>query len=68
MKDTVLIPSEEFVRAWRKSRCIDDMVSYTGLTKNHIYVRARRMRAKGVNLPHFGKETLDVGKLNRIGR
>jgi len=60
-----LIPHEQFVKAWRKSRCIDDMVSYTGLTKNHIYTRARWMRSRGVKLTHFEREVLDVGKLNR---
>lgn len=65
-----IISDEQFVRAWRKSRCVDDMISYTGLSRNRIYIRARELRKLGVTLPFFFdiQRHVDVGKLNEILR
>jgi len=65
-----MVSNERFVKAWRRARCIDDMVSYTGLEKNHIYRRACKLRAIGVVLEAWPKRSItdrvDVEALNRL--
>lgn len=67
-----VVPNEEFVKAWHRSLCISDMIAYTGLSENYIYIRARRLRAAGVDLPLLRDKKKarewDVDRLNRVGK
>lgn len=64
------VSNEKFVKSWRRATHIDDMVSYTGLGKDYIYVRAQRLRALGVVLEPWPKRSikdkLDVEALNKL--
>ena len=64
------LSNEEFVRAWKRAKSQADMQAITGLSKNHIYVRARFLRSRGVLLPSFTDRRFarewDIEKLNKI--
>ena len=57
----IIVPHEDFVRYWRRSRSIHDMISYTALGYDYIYARAMEMRAMGVELKPWPKR-------NRLGK
>ena len=64
-----IVTDEQFVTAWAKSRSIHDMTSRTGLSKEWIYLRASRMRKRGVQLPRWRElYPVTVDRLNEILR
>ena len=47
------VTRKEFVKAWRKSKNLTDVVYLTGLTRNSAQVRASQLRRWGYRLKMF---------------
>jgi len=60
---------EEFVRAWARADCLDEVAKELGMAKLSIQLRANRLRKAGVLLPKFVRRHLiDVDGLNAVLR
>jgi hypothetical protein len=63
------VTHEQFVMAWRKAACTDDVAAMTGLSIDYIRKRAQQLRKLGVILPYKGQIKMrepDIGKLNKL--
>jgi transposase len=61
------ISDEDFIRAWMSSRSQREVATKIGQSNTSVYLRARRMRARGVDLPRLeSEERKGVQELNAM--
>lgn len=66
------LTDDQFVRLWMECESARDVCIRAGLSINYVFLRARGLRKKGVNLPHHlyrepnRTKQVDVEKLNRL--
>ena len=68
---TPAYPIDAFCRNWTKASTVDEVVSFTGLTKSTVSAMSTKLRALGVELkkmPRRLPREIDVEALNKLIR
>lgn len=66
-----VVDNETFVICWQQSRSAEEVADKTGMAVNSVYVKANRLRAKGVPLKKFkygGSEAIDYKGLAALAQ
>jgi len=53
----VRLPVEDFIVAWQKASCLNDVAMRTGLTRQQASAKATALRSRGVPLKRFTQRT-----------
>ena len=60
-----------FIKIWGQCHSVTEVMKRTGLTRRWVQKKAKRLREKGVNLPHFERvkavdHPMTIERLNRL--
>jgi hypothetical protein len=59
---------EDFVLAWRECKSVREVAERLGMLPTSVYIRANRLRKKGVHLPSLSNNKLTEQRVEALNR